>query len=60
MSGVSREMVYLRTTELAAAAGRPPHGISQKDYERAKLELTGESDPRQQEAILAAADQMRK
>ncbi|BCU78722.1 hypothetical protein llg_34370 [Luteolibacter sp. LG18] len=49
---VTREMVYSRTRELAALAGRPPLRVTQADYERAKSELTGESDPERQDAVL--------
>ena len=45
-------MVYARTLELAAVAGREPHQIKQVDYERAKRELTGESDYDRQQAML--------
>lgn len=49
---VTREMVYSRTVELASSAGRGSHEIKQWDYERAKRELTGESDFDKQQAIL--------
>ncbi|MFU8894610.1 MAG: hypothetical protein ACNA8L_13390 [Luteolibacter sp.] len=45
-------MVRFRTVELAAQSGRGPLEISQRDYERAKRELTGETDPDRQLAIL--------
>lgn len=48
----TREMVRLRTLELASIAGRQAHQIHQNDYERAKRELTGESDLERQEAAL--------
>ena len=51
---VTREMVHARTLELAAIAGRKPHQIKQVDYERAKRELTGESDFDRQQAMLDA------
>ena len=47
-----REMVYERTLELASLAGRNPTDIRQADYQRAKRELTGESDYDRQQAIL--------
>jgi hypothetical protein len=50
---VTREMVYSRTLELASLAGRKSHQIKQMDYERAKRELTGESDFDKQQALLA-------
>jgi hypothetical protein len=49
---VSREKVYARTTELAILAGRQAHEISKYDYDRAKQELTGSSDPDQQLLLL--------
>ena len=49
---VTREMVYSRTIELASLAGRNSRQIKQMDYERAKRELTGESDFDKQQAIL--------
>ena len=52
---VTHEMLYARTMELALLAGRSAHQIRQVDYERAKLELTGESDFDRQQAILEMA-----
>ena len=54
MQGVeaTHEMARARTVELAIEAGRGPLGISQRDYERAKRELTCESDPDRQLAVL--------
>lgn len=49
---VTREMVYNRTLELASSAGRSSRQIRQMDYERAKRELTGESDYDKQQALL--------
>jgi hypothetical protein len=49
---VTREMVHARTREMAVQAGRAPLQISQADYEQARVELTGESDMRRQEAVL--------
>jgi hypothetical protein len=49
---VSREMVYDRTIELASLAGRNSTQIKQMDYERAKRELTGESDFDKQQALI--------
>ena len=49
-SSVTRQMVHHRTLELAMRDGRNNLQIKQVDYERAKRELTGESDlDRQQE-----------
>ena len=45
-------MLHARTMELALMAGRAPHEIKQVDYERAKYELTGESDFDRQQALL--------
>ncbi|MDQ5980950.1 MAG: hypothetical protein QG602_3928, partial [Verrucomicrobiota bacterium] len=53
--GVTREMVQNRTREMAVQAGRTPLQISQSDYERARIELTGETDMERQEAVLDAA-----
>ena len=50
--GVSREKVYARTTELAILAGRQAYEICKCDYDRAKQELTGSSDPEQQLLLL--------
>lgn len=49
---VTREMVYHRTLELALSAGRSLLQIRQIDYERAKRELTGESNYDKQQALL--------
>ncbi len=47
---LTRQMVHDRTLELAMIDGRSNLQIKQADYERAKRELTGESDfARQQE-----------
>ena len=47
-------MVHARTRELAVLAGRTPLQVSQADYEQARQELTGESDPDRQDAVLDA------
>ena len=52
---VTREMLYARTMELALMAGRGALQIKQVDYERAKRELTGESDFDRQQAVLDMA-----
>lgn len=49
---VSRAAVHVRTQELAALAGRVPPQVSQADYERAKREITGETDVNRQNAAL--------
>jgi hypothetical protein len=51
---VTREQVQARTRELAGIAGRTPQQVMQADYERAKRELTGETDPDRQDAVLDA------
>jgi hypothetical protein len=51
---VTRSQVRGRARELALLSGRSPHQVSQVDYERAKRELTGETDLRRQEARLNA------
>ena len=54
---VTRAMVHARTRELAVLAGRTPLQASQADYEQARQELTGESDPDRQDAVLDAIPQ---
>lgn len=49
---VTRAKAQTRARELAEIAGRVPTGVKQEDYERAKRELTGESDSDRQDAIL--------
>ena len=51
---VTRAMVQARTRELAEHAGRISPHVEQTDYERAKRELTGETDIDRQLAILDA------
>jgi hypothetical protein len=48
----TRAMVDTRARELALIAGRGPSDVWQVDYERAKRELTGESDMDRQDALL--------
>lgn len=50
--GITREMIYARTREMAVQAGRRPLQITQDDYTRARVELTGETDMDRQEAVL--------
>jgi hypothetical protein len=52
---VTPHMVRSRTVELAVSAGRKPIEIRQSDYERAKRELTGETDFNRQQAVLYGA-----
>lgn len=49
---VTPQMVRSRTVELAIGAGRSSFEIRQRDYERAKRELTGETDSDRQLAVL--------
>ncbi len=49
---ITRQMVYDLTLELAMIDGRDSHQIKQADYEKAKRELTGESDFERQQQIL--------
>jgi hypothetical protein len=49
---VTPQMVRARTVELAIHAGRSSIEIRQCDYERAKRELTGETDPERQQEML--------
>lgn len=49
-------MVYQLTDELAARDSRERHEIRRSDYERAKLELTGESNLDKQMEILKSND----
>jgi hypothetical protein len=47
-----RGLVHERACTLARAHGRTPISVSQYDYERAKLEVTGEPDLERQQLIL--------
>jgi hypothetical protein len=49
---VTREMVEARTRELASMGGRNAHQVTRTDYERAKREITGESDRFRQEDLI--------
>ena len=49
---VSRELLHARTRELALLAGRVMPHITHADYAQAKLELTGESNPDRQDAMI--------
>jgi hypothetical protein len=55
---VTRSQVRTRARELALLSGRSPHQVSQADYERAKRELTGETDLRRQESRLNASPEI--
>ena len=48
----TREQVLARTRDLALRAGHPAPHVTQRDYEQAKLELTGEPDREKQAALL--------
>src|SRR5664279_1347782 len=52
---VTHKMVRERAVELAAINGRSAQEVSRSDWERAKRELTGESDTNPNEAALESA-----
>lgn len=52
---VTRAEVNTRTHQLALMAGRPASDVAQVDYEQAKREITGESDPDRQSKALDGA-----
>src|ERR1039458_9636418 len=52
---VTRKMVRERAVELAAINGRSEQQTSESDWEQAKRELTGDSDPDPKEAALESA-----
>jgi hypothetical protein len=45
---VTSEMIEARARELAAINGRPSSEPSEADYQQAKRELTGETDPQEE------------
>jgi len=49
-----RDLVQARTRELAQLAGRTTPQVVQGDYEQAKRDVTGETNPDRQDAILDA------
>ncbi len=49
-----RKMVHERTRELALAAGRDPLQVTHSDYQRARRDITGESEFERQDAVLNA------
>lgn len=49
---VSRALLHARTRELALIAGREIPHVTHADYAQAKRELTGESDPDRQDAMI--------
>jgi len=52
---VTRKMVRERAIELAVINGRSAEEVSKSDWEQAKRELTGESNPDPNEAVLESA-----
>jgi hypothetical protein len=52
---VTRKMVRERAVELAVINGRSAQDVSKSDWEQAKRELTGDSDPDPNEAVLESA-----
>lgn len=57
---VTRDMVHARTRELAVIAGREPSQVTKADYDKAKLELTGEADLERQDAVLEALPESKR
>ena len=51
---ITHERVHARARWLAQRAGRGPLQVCQADYEQARREVTGESDPDLQDAVLDA------
>jgi hypothetical protein len=52
---VTRKMVRERAVELAVINGRSAQEVSKSDWEQAKRELTGDSDPDPNEVVLESA-----
>src|ERR1039458_2532805 len=52
---VTRKMVRERAVELAVIDGRSAQEVSKSDWEQAKRELTGDSEPDPNEAVLESA-----
>jgi hypothetical protein len=44
IGAVTREMIDKRACELALLSGRPPHEVTDADFEQASRELNGETD----------------
>ena len=57
---VSREMLHARTRELALIAGREIPHVTHADYAQAKRELTGETDPDRQDALIEALPESKR
>lgn len=51
---LTRKMVHDRTRELAMAAGRAPFDVTHADYQRARRDITGESEFDRQDRVLNA------
>ena len=52
---VTRKMVRERAVELAVINGRSAQDVSKSDWEQAKREMTGDSDPDPNETVLESA-----
>jgi hypothetical protein len=57
---VTRAMVDARARELAQMAGRTAARVTQVEYERAKRELTGESDIDRQDALIESIPESKR
>lgn len=56
----TRANARARARELASLAGRPSSEVEQADYERARVDVTGESDLDRQDAILDALPESKR
>jgi hypothetical protein len=54
---VTRKMARERAIELAVINGRSAQDVSKSDWEQARRELTGDSDPDPKEAVLDTASE---
>ena len=52
--GSTRKMVHDRTRELALASGRASFDVTHADYQRARRDITGESEFDRQDRVLNA------
>ncbi len=57
---VTKAMVDARAKELALMSGRTPAHVTQADYERAKRELTGESDIDRQDELIESMPESKR
>jgi hypothetical protein len=57
---VTRAMLDTRAKELALIAGRTAARVTQAEYERARRELTGESDVDRQDALIEAVPESKR